>query len=280
MKRWREKCQKIRKEKRKERKGIKLGYQSRRILDSNQIREVESRDRRKGYRQKVEGRGNRLGGQKWRGSQFEEAVDLFCFCFLVQGFNFLFAESSSGDASSGQSRFLSCSSSRPKLGPFCTAGVGKVRGLGRRLESGPERPKPHSGKKLEGDGRRASDTKRLGRAEIGVSIVLDALPLVVDVFPLYPLPCDWVTGGGGRANGFGGPWAPALRIAPAEGEGGGKTTLPGGGLSPPFTPVVLLPAESREDDSPVASPVASPALPTSELSLGICTFNCGRLDGS
>ena len=36
---------------------------------------------------------------------------------------------------------------------------------------------------------------------------------------------------------------------------------------------VLLPAESREDDSPVA-------LPRSELSLGIWTFNCGRLDVS
>jgi hypothetical protein len=34
---------------------------------------------------------------------------------------------------------------------------------------------------------------------------------------------------------------------------------------------VLLPAESREEDSPVA-------LPRSELSLGIWTFNCGRLD--
>jgi hypothetical protein len=45
------------------------------------------------------------------------------------------------------------------------------------LESGPERPKPHSGKKLEGDGRRASDTKRLGRADIGVSMLFELFTL-------------------------------------------------------------------------------------------------------
>ncbi len=31
-------------------------------------------------------------------------------------------------------------------------------------------------------------------------------------------------GGGGRAKGFGGPEAPALRRAEADGEGGGRTT--------------------------------------------------------
>lgn len=71
-------------------------------------------------------------------------------------------------------------------------------------------------------------------------------------------------GGGGRAKGFGGPWAPALRIAPAEGDGGGRTT-PVGGLSLAGV-AVLLPAESREPDSPVA-------LPRSEFSLGIWTFS-------
>lgn len=82
------------------------------------------------------------------------------------------------------------------------------------------------------------------------------------------------TGGGGRAKGFGGPWAPALNIAPAEGDGGGKTTP-----EPPFSALVfagvedLLPEESR-DDSAVALP------PPSECSLGICTFNCGRFDGN
>lgn len=81
------------------------------------------------------------------------------------------------------------------------------------------------------------------------------------------------TGGGGRANGFGGPWAPALSIAPADGDGGGKTT-PGRPFSAlPFAGVeVLFPAESR-DESAVA-------LPPSEVSLGICTFNCGRFDGN
>lgn len=74
------------------------------------------------------------------------------------------------------------------------------------FESGPERPNPHSGKKLDGDGRRfASDTKRLGRADMGVSILLVLLPLLpLPLLLLYELFCD-VAGGGGRANGFGGP---------------------------------------------------------------------------
>jgi hypothetical protein len=83
-------------------------------------------------------------------------------------------------------RFLSCSSSREKLGPLGTAGVGKVRGLGKRFESGPERPKPHSGKKLEGDGRRLSETNRLGRAEMGVSMLFELLPLFPALVPLLP----------------------------------------------------------------------------------------------
>lgn len=60
-------------------------------------------------------------------------------------------------------------------------------------------------------------------------------------------------------------------MAPAEGDGGGSTT-PAGGLSLAGV-TVLLPAESREDDSPVA-------LPRSELSLGIWTFSCGRFEVS
>ena len=52
-----------------------------------------------------------------------------------------------------------------------------MRGLGSMLESGPDRLKPHSGKKLEGDGRRASDTKRLGRADMGVSMLFELFPL-------------------------------------------------------------------------------------------------------
>jgi len=74
---------------------------------------------------------------------------------------------------SGLFRFLSNSSSLGgNPGPVCTDGVGKVSGLGNMLLSGPDLLKPHSGKKLDGDGRRASDTKRLGSAEMGVSILL------------------------------------------------------------------------------------------------------------
>lgn len=75
--------------------------------------------------------------------------------------------------------------------------MGKVSGLGNMLLSGPVRPKPHSEKKLDGDGSRASDTKRLGSAEMGVSMLL--LVLYALLF------CAVVLGGGGRANGFGGP---------------------------------------------------------------------------
>lgn len=99
----------------------------------------------------------------------------------TQVFGFLFAPSPP-DPPSGLFLFLSCSSSREKPGPLGTAGVGKVRGLGSMLESGPERPKPHSGKKLEGEGRRASDTKRLGKADMGVSMLFELL------FPLPGLP--------------------------------------------------------------------------------------------
>lgn len=75
-------------------------------------------------------------------------------------------------------------------------------------------------------------------------------------------------GGGGRAKGLGGPWAPALSKALALGEGGGRTTpdewlasvLPLAGVPPVVSP------DSRGDDSAVA-------LPPSDCSLGICTFN-------
>lgn len=86
--------------------------------------------------------------------------------------------------------------------------------------SGPERPNPHSAaKKLDGDGSSASETKRLGNADIGVSMLLLLLYALV-----FCTVGAVVAGGGGRANGFGGPVAPALWIALAEGEGGGRTT--------------------------------------------------------
>jgi hypothetical protein len=79
-----------------------------------------------------------------------------------------------------------------------------------------------------------------------------------------------VPGGGGRANGLGGPVAPALMSALAEGDGGGSTT-PGGPESelPLAGVVALLAVEFWGDESAVA-------LPPSEFSLGICTVKRGR----
>jgi len=69
---------------------------------------------------------------------------------------------------------------------------------------------------------------------------------------------------------LGGPCAPALKIALALGDGGGKTTpeewlasvLALAGVSP------AVPPDSRGEDSAVA-------LPPSDCSLGIWTFNLG-----
>ena len=82
------------------------------------------------------------------------------------------------------------------------------------LLSPPDRPMFHSEKKDEGEGSKPSATNLDGNADIGVSILL---------LLLYELLfcCE---GGCGRANGFGGPEAPALRIALALGDGGGRTT--------------------------------------------------------
>lgn len=80
--------------------------------------------------------------------------------------------------------------------------------------STPDRPMVHSEKKEEGDGSKPSATNLDGNADIGVSMLL---------LLLYELlfACD---GGCGRANGLGGPDAPALKIALALGDGGGRTT--------------------------------------------------------
>ena len=107
-------------------------------------------------------------------------------------------------------RFLSESSSL-KLGPFGTIGVWPkliaASGLGSVLSL----PNPQYSK-LDGEPRSWSDMNRLGNADFGVSISL--------LVPKAPL----VTGGAGRANGFGGPVAPALSKALAAlGEGGGST---------------------------------------------------------
>lgn len=83
-----------------------------------------------------------------------------------------------------------------------------------------------------------------GKADIGVSTCSSLLEA-----------CGFVDmGGAGRAKGLGGPWAPALRRAFAEGEGGGSWRGTGWEV---------------EAGSEVAS---SP-----EASLGIWTFSLGRL---
>ena len=71
-------------------------------------------------------------------------------------------------------------------------------------------------KNEDGEGSNPSATNRDGNADMGVSMLLLLL--------LYDWPCEGPPGGCGRANGFGGPDAPALRIALALGDGGGKTT--------------------------------------------------------
>lgn len=60
--------------------------------------------------------------------------------------------------------------------------------------------------------------KRLGSADTGVSIRLLLLLLLAFEF------CEGCETGCGRANGLGGPLAPAESRADAEGDGGGSTT--------------------------------------------------------
>jgi hypothetical protein len=82
-----------------------------------------------------------------------------------------------------------------------------------------------------------------------------------------------VGGGCGRANGLGGPDAPALSSELALGDGGGKSTpeewdasvLVRAGVAP----VVVPPDSLLGEDSAVA-------LPPSECSLGIWTLSLGR----
>jgi hypothetical protein len=97
-----------------------------------------------------------------------------------------------------------------------------------------------------------SPRKRDGRAETGVSMF-------------------WC--GGGRANGLGGPVAPAeCIVVEADGEGGGRTTPDecesvGRREGCEVTSVAVVVVPRGED--------ASVALPPSDSS-GIRTFNCGR----
>lgn len=101
---------------------------------------------------------------------------------------------------------------------------------------------------------------RDGRADMGVSIW----------FASRFAACGLVViGGGGRAKGFGGPWAPALSNALAEGDGGGSTTpCDGPGCCEPLAPLGFDVLGASEFAVPASSP---------ECSLGICTLSRGRL---
>ena len=72
-------------------------------------------------------------------------------------------------------------------------------------------------------------------------------------------------GGGGLANGFGGPVAPALSNALAEGDGGGNTT-PECESVRSLAGVALGPLSCADPVPPSSS----------DASDGICTFNLGR----
>lgn len=83
------------------------------------------------------------------------------------------------------------------------------------------------------------------------------------------LPYDpLLAGGGGRAKGFGGPVAPALKRELALGDGGGRTTPEEWDASVPVLAGVTPVLDPFGEESAVA-------LPASECSLGICTFSLG-----
>lgn len=102
---------------------------------------------------------------------------------------------------------------------------------------------------------------RDGKADIGVSICEASLFAA----------CGFVViGGAGRAKGLGGPCAPALSKAFADGDGGGNTT-PCDGPACCEEPLIPLGLEVL-GASELAVPPSSP-----ECSLGICTLRRGRL---
>lgn len=99
--------------------------------------------------------------------------------------------------------------------------------------------------------------KREGRAVMGVSI------------PSRLAACGFVLiGGAGRAKGFGGPWAPALRSVLVDGDGGGRTTCEGGPCC--CVPVAVCSCEV------LAASESAVCASSPEASLGICTFRRGR----
>lgn len=114
---------------------------------------------------------------------------------------------------------------------------------------------------------------RLGRAETGVSILtlsrVSREVLRVSELELLEL-VEFCETGCGRANGFGGPDAPAESRAEAEGDGGGRTTLE------PCSPLRRPPACEFCASGPCGEELESP-VPSSDCSSGICTFRTGRL---
>jgi hypothetical protein len=107
---------------------------------------------------------------------------------------------------------------------------------------------------LLGLGNRSLFMYRLGRADMGVSILF--------LLSLYASRFWLVVGGGGRANGFGGPLAPADITADALGDGGGRTI---------WSPLLVGFADGSVDCA--GEPLAESLSSASE---GICKFNLGR----
>lgn len=126
-------------------------------------------------------------------------------------------------------------------------------------------PKPSSGNMLDGELiYPLSPITLLGRADIG-----EATP------SFHSLLLGCLLGIFGRAKGFAGPVAPALRTAPALallGDGAGST-IPEvwvGSSAPGFAGVAMV-------DLDVSLGEASSALlASSDASPGICTRSCGR----
>jgi hypothetical protein len=119
-------------------------------------------------------------------------------------------------------------------------------------------PKFHSGMKLEGLGKSCSFINLEGSADIGVAISFRSLS---------PFCCE---GGGGRANGFRGPVAPADNSADADGDGGGNRGPSLIGVKVLFGSLggLCVAGELAEADFGVLSDSSS--------SNGICTFSRGR----
>lgn len=147
-----------------------------------------------------------------------------------------------------------------KLGGLSPEGVGNVSGLGSTALPIPLLPQlSQSENRPPGDAIKDCSMYRLGGSALtGVSMLL--FPLRFSVYAL--LFCE--VGGGGLANGLGGPDTPADNSAEAEGEGGGRTMplcCPRSGFA------------ERLSDAPRGEPDPDSFSSDSE---GICRFSLGR----